>query len=101
MSTTRRPTSVPSWTAGWSTATWFDVLFVSDDGSLVVVDYKTDVSPTRETLEAYRVQLAVYARVLAEAAGRSVSRGVLVFCREGEDEEVELPLAASGSQEAT
>jgi hypothetical protein len=33
-------------------------------------------------VQAYRAQLAVYARALADATGLSVSRCVLVFCRQ-------------------
>jgi ATP-dependent helicase/nuclease subunit A len=61
---------------------YIDLLYRDDDGSLVVVDYKTDADPAPETVQAYRAQLAVYARALAEATGEQVSRGVLVFCRE-------------------
>ncbi|WP_206510380.1 PD-(D/E)XK nuclease family protein [Rhodococcus sp. BGS-1C] len=36
-----------------------DLVYREDDGSLVIVDYKTDVGVTAETLEAYWTQLSV------------------------------------------
>lgn len=74
---------------------YIDLLYRDDDGSLVVVDYKTDANPSDETVQAYRAQLAVYARALAEATGEHVSRGVLVFCRE--DGAVEREVVLGGS----
>jgi ATP-dependent helicase/nuclease subunit A len=60
-----------------------DLVFADDDGSLVVVDYKTDAVPA-EAIEArtavYRPQMAAYVRALEDATGRAVSRAVLVFC---------------------
>ena len=61
---------------------YIDLLYRDDDGSLVVIDYKTDADPSPETVQAYQAQLAVYARALADATGERVSRCVLVFCRE-------------------
>jgi len=61
---------------------FIDLLFTDDSGALVVVDYKTDVDPDHKTLQAYRRQLEVYASLLEQATGRTVSRRVLVFCRE-------------------
>ncbi|MDP9639003.1 ATP-dependent helicase/nuclease subunit A [Rhodococcus cercidiphylli] len=58
-----------------------DLVYRDDDGSLVIVDYKTDVGVTAETLEAYWTQLSVYADLLAKATGETVSRLVLVFAR--------------------
>jgi ATP-dependent helicase/nuclease subunit A len=60
-----------------------DLVFADDDGSLVVVDYKTDAVPA-EAIEArtavYRPQMAAYVLALEDATGRAVSRAVLVFC---------------------
>lgn len=61
---------------------YIDLLYRDDDGTLVVVDYKTDADPSDATIPAYQRQLAVYAAALGEATGERVSRGVLVFCRE-------------------
>ncbi|WP_232433634.1 3'-5' exonuclease [Rhodococcus sp. AW25M09] len=58
-----------------------DLVYREDDGSLVIVDYKTDVGVTATTLEAYWTQLSVYADLLARATGEQVSRVVLVFAR--------------------
>lgn len=58
-----------------------DLVYREDDGSLVIVDYKTDVGVTATTLEAYWTQLSVYADLLARATGETVSRVVLVFAR--------------------
>ncbi|WP_245819653.1 UvrD-helicase domain-containing protein [Rhodococcoides yunnanense] len=61
-----------------------DLVYREDDGSLVIVDYKTDVAVTSETLEAYWAQLSVYADLLTRATGEQVSGVVLVFARPGE-----------------
>ena len=55
---------------------YIDLAFETDDGRLVVVDYKTDavVDPGR-----YRLQIGAYAAALARATGREVSEGWLVF----------------------
>ncbi|MFH5212264.1 UvrD-helicase domain-containing protein [Antrihabitans sp. NCIMB 15449] len=58
-----------------------DLVYREDDGSLVVVDYKTDVGVTPVTLEQYWAQLSVYAALLKQVAGERVSAVVLVFCR--------------------
>lgn len=58
-----------------------DLVYREDGGSLVIVDYKTDVGVTAETLEAYWTQLSVYAHLLTRATGETVSRVVLVFAR--------------------
>lgn len=58
-----------------------DLVYREDDGSLVIVDYKTDVGVTEKTLEAYWTQLSVYADLLGRATGERVSRVVLVFAR--------------------
>ena len=58
-----------------------DLVYREDDGSLVIVDYKTDVGVTAETLEAYWIQLSVYADLLTRATGEQVSQVELVFAR--------------------
>ena len=59
---------------------YIDLAFEAEDGSLVVVDYKTDVvvAPDR-----YRLQVGAYAAALARATGRQVSEGWLVFAGPG------------------
>ncbi len=61
---------------------FIDLLVEAEDGSLVIVDYKTDAEPSPTTLQEYQRQLAVYGSLVRGATGRSVSRRVLVFCRE-------------------
>lgn len=61
-----------------------DLVYRDDDGSLVIVDYKTDVGVSQDTLEAYWAQLAIYAELLRQATGERMSRLELVFCRVGE-----------------
>lgn len=51
-------------------------LAFEEDGSWVVVDFKTDADPGSD-LDVYRRQVTVYARALAFATGRS-ARGVLL-----------------------
>ncbi|MBA5845671.1 UvrD-helicase domain-containing protein [Gordonia amicalis] len=69
-----------------------DLVYRDDDGSLVIVDYKTDVGVSTETLEAYWAQLAIYAELLRKATGKRVSRLELVFCRPGRAAVVERAL---------
>jgi ATP-dependent helicase/nuclease subunit A len=58
-----------------------DLVYREDDGSLVIVDYKTDVGVSAETLEAYWTQLSIYADLLHGATGESADRVLLVFAR--------------------
>lgn len=58
-----------------------DLVYREDDGAVVIVDYKTDVGVTAETLEAYWTQLSVYADLLTRATGDQVGRMVLIFAR--------------------
>ena len=61
---------------------FIDLLYEAPDGSLVVVDYKTHDSDERPDLRqkpGYRLQIAAYALMLAEATGRAVSRCAFVF----------------------
>jgi ATP-dependent helicase/nuclease subunit A len=62
---------------------YVDLLYREDDGSLVVVDYKTDAAPTANTLAVYETQLALYARAVSDATGGHDVRTELVFCRAG------------------
>lgn len=69
-----------------------DLVYRDDDGSLVIVDYKTDVGISAETLETYWTQLAIYADLLRKATGENVSRLELVFTRPGRAAVVERAL---------
>ncbi|GAB90606.1 UvrD-helicase domain-containing protein [Gordonia rhizosphera] len=63
-----------------------DLVYREDDGSLVIVDYKTDVGVSAATLQAYWAQLAIYANLLARATEEQVAKLELVFCRVGKAE---------------
>lgn len=55
-----------------------DAYFVEEDGSILLLDYKTDRVPTLQTLvDKYRAQLDYYAMALERLTGRSVSRRVI------------------------
>ncbi|MET3808553.1 ATP-dependent exoDNAse (exonuclease V) beta subunit [Nakamurella sp. UYEF19] len=64
---------------------FIDLVYREDDGSVVVVDYKTDEIPTggigRRTTY-YRPQIDAYCRAVAAGSGASV-RGVLLFLQPG------------------
>ncbi|KAF0956757.1 MULTISPECIES: UvrD-helicase domain-containing protein [Rhodococcus] len=66
-----------------------DLVYRDDDGSLVIVDYKTDLGVSTQTLDAYWAQLSVYADLLTRVADEQVSALVLVFLRTGETEVLE------------
>jgi ATP-dependent exoDNAse (exonuclease V) beta subunit len=63
-----------------------DLLF-EDDGTLVVVDYKTDRltggHPPAAAITAHRLQLAAYAVALESSTGLRVGRCVMVFVGDG------------------
>ncbi len=86
----QRETFVGTQVGGEIVEGFIDLLFTDQDGQLVVVDYKTDAEPSREMLDAYARQLAVYAVALRDATGCEVSRRVLVFCRPEGAVEVEV-----------
>jgi len=73
-----------------------DLLHEAPDGSLVVVDWKTDSARTDAELRAaagrYRLQGAGYALALGRATGRRVARVRFVFCRAGGVPAVELDI---------
>jgi ATP-dependent helicase/nuclease subunit A len=58
-----------------------DLVYREEDGSLVIVDFKTDMSIVDETVDAYWRQLSTYATLIATASGEQVSGLALVFCR--------------------
>lgn len=63
-----------------------DLMYREDDGTLVIADFKTDISVTQETLEAYWRQLSTYAGMVESITGQTVNELVLIFCRAGDAE---------------
>ena len=72
-----------------------DLLYETDDGELVILDYKTDVAPTARDLERkaarYRYQGACYAYAVEGASGKRVRAVQFLFIRRA--------LAGDGLQE--
>jgi ATP-dependent helicase/nuclease subunit A len=74
-----------------------DLIYETDEGSLVVVDYKTDRvegSTLESKAQPYVLQLGAYAWAVEKLTGRSVSKAVLVFsseAAEGRPAEFEVP----------
>ena len=60
-----------------------DLMYREDDGSLVIADFKTDVSVSADQLAAYWRQLGTYARMMERITGEHVGELVLIFCRAG------------------
>jgi ATP-dependent helicase/nuclease subunit A len=58
-----------------------DLVMEEADGSLTIVDYKTDVAVTVDTVDEYLLQLCAYAELLGGTTGKTVRRIELVFCR--------------------
>ena len=58
-----------------------DLVVEESDGSLSIIDYKTDVSATVNTVDEYLLQLCAYAELLGATTGKTVTRIKLVFCR--------------------
>lgn len=63
-----------------------DLMYREDNGTLVIADFKTDISVTQERLSSYWRQLSTYARIVERITGQTVSELVLIFCRAGEAE---------------
>ena len=63
-----------------------DLMYREDDETLVIADFKTDISVTQETLAAYWRQLSTYAGMVEGITGQKVSELVLIFCRTGDAE---------------
>jgi ATP-dependent helicase/nuclease subunit A len=57
-----------------------DLVYREDDGSLVIVDFKTDRTLDQETLEGYWAQLTAYANMIHGATGEPVSALRLIQC---------------------
>ncbi len=75
---------------------YIDLVYEEDDGSLVVVDHKTDAVPGAALparVKVYLPQMAAYAGALARATGRTVSRTVLLFLTPGSATEQVLTVA--------
>jgi RecB family endonuclease NucS len=58
---------------------YVDLMFQDEDGSLVIVDYKTD--RTTGAAEQYELQLGAYIAAVREATRLEVSAAVLVYSR--------------------
>lgn len=63
-----------------------DLMYREDDGSLVIVDFKTDISVSAATLAVYWAQLTTYAEIIQRVTGQTVSELALIFCRRGKAE---------------
>lgn len=75
-----------------------DLLFEDADGSLVVVDYKTDHVPVAALgarTAFYRPQVREYVRLVEATTGRRVGRAVLLFLAEGGADAREVSLDPS------
>ncbi len=71
---------------------FIDLLYETQEGELVVVDYKTDALQSGEATDAalqrYRLQTASYALMLEQTLNRPVTRCVLLFLHPNEEREV-------------
>ena len=55
-----------------------DAYYETDEGSLVIMDYKTDQVTDPDTLaERYRIQLAYYQKTLEQILAKKVARRVI------------------------
>lgn len=61
-------------------------MYREDNGTLVIADFKTDISVTQERMSSYWRQLYTYARMVERITGQTVSELVLIFCLAGEAE---------------
>jgi ATP-dependent exoDNAse (exonuclease V) beta subunit len=89
------PVTVPL-SGGRTLEGYVDLLYEDADGTLVVVDHKTDLDrdPARD-----RRQLAAYAFALERVLGRSVGRAVLVYADPAGAVEAELDDLAAAVEE--
>jgi ATP-dependent helicase/nuclease subunit A len=70
---------------------FIDLLYEEPNGTIVIVDYKTDAvsrAGIDKRMEKYRLQGAVYALLLSEALGGRAMRAEFVFAALGETREV-------------
>jgi ATP-dependent helicase/nuclease subunit A len=67
-----------------------------DDGSLMLIDYKTDRGHTRlaDLIQRYRVQVGLYRQAVSSILRRPVSRVYLVFLALGRVVEVGAEIEA-------
>jgi len=72
-----------------------DLVYREDDGSLVIVDFKTDQSLGEAKLQGYWAQLSAYANMIHQATGESVSQLVLVQCSKSPARVISATLADS------
>lgn len=75
------PVMVPE--AGRTVEGIIDLMYREYDGTLVVADFKTDVSVGQDQLAAYWRQLGTYATMISRITGEAVNELVLIFCRAG------------------
>jgi ATP-dependent helicase/nuclease subunit A len=61
---------------------YIDLMYREDDGTLVILDYKTDSAPTAHTLTAYEAQLRLY-RLVVEQTTQQETSSALVLCAHG------------------
>lgn len=69
-------------------------LWFEEGGEIVVVDYKTGTAEAGPRVEAYELQLRVYALALERLTGRLPDRALLFFLETGEPAEVTLDAPA-------
>ena len=71
---------------------FIDLLYEDEQGSLTVLDYKTDAlqpgEATDAAVERYRLQAAAYALIVQEALGKEVAQGILYFLEPDEARQV-------------
>jgi ATP-dependent exoDNAse (exonuclease V) beta subunit len=64
-----------------------DLIYREDDGSLVIVDYKTDEAPDealQSRTEFYAPQVNAYQAMVRTATGEPIAAPILVFARQGD-----------------
>ena len=67
--------------AGTTVEGIIDLMYREDNGSLVIADFKTDISVSADQLAAYWRQLGTYATMIGRITGEDVSELVLIFFR--------------------
>ncbi len=83
---------------------FIDLLYETDDGTLGIVDYKTDAvrsdEDVNELMRRYRLQGAAYALAVEHALGRQVGRVTFVFTEPARERDVDdLPRAMAEVRE--
>lgn len=72
-------------------------LWFSTNRDLIVVDYKTDREVDDASLEAYALQVRLYAVALGRYLGRAVTRGIIFLLRRGQAIEVDVTPLSLGA----